>query len=324
MTRLRDSNPLYSAGWRMAAGWIGTGGPGWLPNLFGRSGPRVTLRGYMKLLNMKANHRKLLVTDKGCLVTSANPHDASSFHSNVAFAGRGAVCADILSSERGVAAFSRGPVEGWPAYSPSAGEGDGDSGEGSVQLVTEGKILDALLEDLGAAGAGDRVNLAMFYIAERQVVKALLDADRRGATVRLVLDPNKDAFGKEKKGIPNRQVARELVTRSDGRIAVRWYDTHGEQYHTKLVAVFRGDTVTVMGGSANLTRRNIGDYNLEADLRFVLPPDAPVAKAATAYFDRVFANEDGKYTLPFESYRDDSLVKRIVYRVQEFTGLSSF
>jgi hypothetical protein len=278
----------------------------------------------MKLLNMKANHRKLLVTDKGCLVTSANPHDASSFHSNVAFAGRGPVCADILSSERGVAAFSGGPVEGWPGYSPSAGEADGDSGEGSVQLVTEGKILDALLEDLGAAGAGDRVNLAMFYIAERQVVEALLDADRRGATVRLVLDPNKDAFGREKKGIPNRQVARELVTRSDGRIAIRWYDTHGEQYHTKLVAVSRGDAVTVMGGSANLTRRNIDDYNLEADLRFVLPPDAAVARAATAYFDRVFANEDGGYTLPFESYRDDSLVKRIVYRVQEFTGLSSF
>jgi hypothetical protein len=71
--------------------------------------------------------------------------------------------------------------------------------------------------------------------------------------------------------IPNRQVARELVTSSDGRIQVRWYDTHGEQFHTKLVMVKTADSVVVMGGSANLTRRNIEDYNLEADLRFILP-----------------------------------------------------
>jgi hypothetical protein len=324
MTRLRDSNPTYSAGWRMAVGWLGTGGPGWLPNLFGSSGQKVTLRGYLRLLNFKANHRKLLVTEKGCLVTSANPHDASSFHSNIAFTGTGTVCSDLLSSERSVAAFSGGSVEGWPAYSPPGEDGEGVSGGGLVQLVTEGKILDAFLEDVGAAGPGDSVDLAMFYIAERQVVKALLGADRRGATVRLVLDPNKDAFGREKGGIPNRQVARELVARSDGRISVRWYDTHGEQYHTKLITVSRNDTVTVMGGSANLTRRNIDDYNLEADLRFVLPEGAPIAVATASYFDRVFANEGVEYTLPFESYRDNSWIKRALYRVQEFTGVSSF
>lgn len=324
MTRLRDSNPLYSAGWRMLAGWLGTGGPRWLPNLFGASGPRVTVRGYLKLLNFRANHRKLIVTEKGCLVTSANPHDASSFHSNIAFAGTGRVCADLLSSERSVVAFSGGSVEAWPTYAPSGGDGAGTSRAGLVQLVTEGKILEALLEDVKAAGPGDRVDVAMFYIAERQVVKALLAADRRGATVRLVLDPNKDAFGREKGGIPNRQVARELVTRSDGRIAVRWYETHGEQYHTKLVTVSRDDTVTVMGGSANLTRRNIDDYNLEADLRFVLPPGAPVASAAMEYFNRVFANDGGEYTLPFEAYRDDGWVKRVLYRVQELTGVSTF
>ena len=324
MTRLRDSNPAYSAGWRMLAGWFGTGGPGWLPNIFSDSGPRVTLRGYLKLLNFKANHRKLLVTENGCLIASANPHDASSFHSNIAFAGTSLICEDLLSAERAVAVFSGGSVEDWPTY-PSAGAGgELGSGEGRVQLVTEGKILEAFLEDVGSAGSGDRVEMAMFYIAERQVVKALLEADRRGASVRLILDPNKDAFGREKGGIPNRQVARELVTESGGRIEVRWYDTRGEQFHTKLLVVSRGDTATVLGGSANLTRRNIDDYNLEADLRFVLPAEAALATAAAAYFQRVFGNEGGEYTLPFEAYRDDSLVKRVLYRVQELTGLSSF
>ena len=58
MTRLRDSNPVYSAGWRMLVGWLGTGGPGWLPDVINRSGRKVTARAYLKLLNLKANHRK--------------------------------------------------------------------------------------------------------------------------------------------------------------------------------------------------------------------------------------------------------------------------
>ena len=164
----------------------------------------------------------------------------------------------------------------------------------------------------------------MFYLSERQVVNALVGAEGRGAEIRLVLDPNKDAFGREKGGIPNRQVARELVARSDGRIAVRWYDTHGEQFHTKLVRVVRGDSVMIMGGSANLTRRNVGDYNLEADLRFVVPRGAPLASATADYFNRIFRNEGGEFTLPFEAYRDDSLVKSLLYRVEEFTGICSF
>ena len=324
LTRLRDSNPAYSAAWRMFGAWFGAGGPGWLPNFFGAAGPKVTLRAYLKLPNFKANHRKLLVTEGGCLIASANPHDASSFHSNIAFAGKGPICADLLSAERSVAAFSGGSLKGWPAVGSVPEDGKETSSAGGVQLVTEGKILQAFLRDVGAAGPGDRVDLAMFYIAERQVVKALLDADLRGAAVRLVLDPNKDAFGKEKIGIPNRQVAWELVKRSGGRITVRWYDTHGEQFHTKMVVVSRGDTVTVLGGSANLTRRNLDDYNLEADLRFVLPAAAPLAVATGDFFRRVFGNEGGEYTLPFEAYQDDSLVKKALYRLQELTGLSSF
>jgi hypothetical protein len=105
---------------------------------------------------------------------------------------------------------------------------------------------------------------------------------------------------------------------------VRWYDTHGEQFHTKLVVVTRGDTVTVMGGSANLTRRNIDDYNLEADLRFVAPREAPVPRAASEYFQRIFSNHGGEYTLPYEAYAYEGWLKRVLYRFQEFTGLSSF
>jgi phosphatidylserine/phosphatidylglycerophosphate/cardiolipin synthase-like enzyme len=329
LSTLRDSNPLFSAGWRMTVGWLGTAGPGWLPHPLSSTGPKVTARGYLKLLNFKANHRKLIVTDKGCLVASANPHDASSFHSNIAFHGTGPICSDILASERAVASFSGGLVEGWPAYetgeaASASSSASSSASAGTVQFVTEKEILEALLEALASAGSGDRVDLAMFYLSHRQVVEALVDADRRGASVRLVLDPNKDAFGREKGGIPNRQVAYELVSRSDGRIQLRWYDTHGEQFHTKLVMVTRADSVAILGGSANLTRRNIGDFNLEANLSFSLPRGDPLARSVGDYFERVFGNQGGEHTLPFEAYRDDSLLKRIRYRVEEFTGFCSY
>ncbi len=51
----------------------------------------------------------------------------------------------------------------------------------------------------------------MFYLSERQIIKALIAAQQRGVQVRVLLDPNKDAFGREKNGIPNRQVAAELT-----------------------------------------------------------------------------------------------------------------
>ena len=324
LSRLRDSNPVYSAGWRMLGAWFGTAGPGWLPHPLSSTGQKVTARAYLKLLNFKANHRKLIITDKECLVTSANPHDASSFHSNIAFAGSGPICADLLAGERAVASFSGGSVEDWPMVGPDAWGEKPSVVEGTVQVVTEGKVLEALLKDVGAVGPGDGVDLAMFYLSERQVVAALLQAEARGASVRLVLDPNKDAFGREKGGIPNRQVASELVERSQGRIAVRWFDTHGEQFHTKLVRVRRGDSVTIMGGSANLTRRNLDDYNLEADLRFAVPTGAPLAVATAAYFDRVFNNRSGDFTLPFERYQDGSWAKKVRYRIEEFTGFCSY
>jgi hypothetical protein len=332
LSSLRDSNPAYSAFWRMALRWMGTGGPGWLPNLLIPNGPKVTARSLLKVPNFKANHRKLIVTDKGCLVSSANPHDASSLHSNIAFFSTGSVCGEILESERAVASFSGGDVEDWPQFEvdtlPGRGGGAGlagpSSGEGTVQLVTEGKILAALLNDVGAAGSGDRIDLAMFYLSHRRVVEALVGAHGRGVSVRLVLDPNKDAFGREKGGIPNRQVARELVTRSGGGIQVRWYDTHGEQFHAKLAAVTRADSVVVFGGSANLTRRNIGDFNLETDLRFSLPREAELAQDVGGYFEGIFNNRYGDFTLSYEAYRDDSLLKRLRYRFEEFTGLCSY
>ncbi|WP_231682282.1 phospholipase D family protein [Phosphitispora fastidiosa] len=322
LTKIRDSNPAYSGFWRVALQWFGSRGKGWLPNAFSPDSPEVTMRSYLKLLNFKANHRKVIVTDSYSLVTSANPHDASAYHSNIAFVVAGGISEQILESETAVTAFSGNA--GRQQATVNSGSEPEAGGDLQVSLLTEGKIKKHLIDSFRNSGPGDMIQMGMFYLGERDLIVELLKASERGTDIRLVLDPNKDAFGMEKNGIPNRPVASELNEKSQGRIKIRWYDTHGEQYHTKIVMIQGKQKTEIYGGSANLTRRNIGDYNLETDLKITAPNNSDLAQDAAAYFETIWNNQGGEYTLDFEKYRDDSKAKYFVYRLQEWSGLSSF
>ena len=146
----------------------------------------------------------------------------------------------------------------------------------------------------------------------------------RGARVRLLLDANRDAFGRRKDGIPNRPVAHELRRRSEGRIEIRWYRTEGEQFHTKLSLVRRGDRLAAALGSSNLTRRNIEDFNLEADVEVDMDVDCDLAFELLEYFERLWGNRDGCFSQPYEEWEDRSRWKYWRYRLMEASGLSAF
>ncbi len=328
LSRLRDSNPIYSAFWRSFIEWFGNddgGGPA--PHPFSKGAPTVTLRSYFSMLNFRANHRKVFLSESGgrvtSIISSANPHDGSSAHSNVALQVTGAIGRDIFFTEGAVARFSGGKIGRAPASRGITADPGG--GMAAVVLLTENRIEEAILDTIGECGQGDDLWLAMFYLADRHVVEALLEAAERGARIRLVLDPNRDAFGYEKNGIPNRPVAHELVDKSGGAIAIRWYDTQGEQYHSKMVYAERADgSATVILGSANLTRRNLDSYNLELDVMVSARADIPPMKDIRDYFERVWNNRGGLYTVAYETYADDSTIRAMIYRFQEFTGLCSF
>jgi phosphatidylserine/phosphatidylglycerophosphate/cardiolipin synthase-like enzyme len=331
LEKLRDSNPLYSSVWRMLLQWWGNSASGGsMLNPFTSDGSGITLRSWLALLNFKANHRKLIVADRedgtlAGLVTSANPHDASSAHSNVALSFSGALAGSIVASEMAIARFS-----GWRGHIYAAGaEGESVAGQQDVALsfVTEGAIRRHLLEAVDATRNGDSISIATFYLADREILKALLAAADRGARVRIILDPNRDAFGRRKDGVPNRPVANELVTDSGERIEVRWYRTHGEQFHTKIAMIKRTDRFVASLGSANLTRRNVGDYNLEANVTVDAAADSQIALEMQGYFDRLW-NNDGppgtEYTAAFGAYRDEDAGKYWRYRLMEATGLSTW
>jgi len=321
LERLRDSNPAYSAFWRIFVQPFGNSTGRLLPNPFGKG--RVTLRSYLAMFNFKANHRKLIICDTtdgvSALITSANPHDGSSAHGNVAIFFKGPAVLDLLQSERAVLDFSGGPT--LPLY--PAGNLQNTDSRTTVQIITEKRIKDVLIAALNQAGAGDNLAMITFYLSDRDIIGALKMAHIRGASVRVLLDPNKDAFGREKNGIPNRQVAHELVKVG---IPVRWCNTHGEQSHTKmLLAEDKKGAGMVMLGSANFTRRNLENLNLETDIVVRGPTTLPLFLDVRKYVDLLWTNSDGReFSVDYSEYEDNSFVRRLQYRWMEATGMSTF
>jgi phosphatidylserine/phosphatidylglycerophosphate/cardiolipin synthase-like enzyme len=337
---LRDSNFLYSSLWRITLRWWLTASPGsgWLPNPLEPGPERVSAGAWARLLNFKANHRKVIIADDGRagitgIVASANPHDASSAHSNVALELKGAVLKPLLLSEVAIARFSGwsgvigAPEERAGEPTPVVADGGSAPDGARVQVLTEGAIRDAVLERIGGAVRGDAIDIAMFYLSDRAIIDALLAASRRGVAVRLILDPNKDAFGHTKSGIPNRPVASELLAASDGAIRVRWYRTHGEQFHSKMLMVYGRDRLWLTLGSANLTRRNLGDFNLEANVALEIARNSALAGQLLAYFDTLWRNRAPlgiEYTADADAYLDPSQLSYWSYRLMEASGLSTF
>lgn len=317
LQRLRDSNPLYSGIWRPLFENVDRSGQGVLPNPFSPDSPKVTLPSYLKVLNMKANHRKVVITENEALVTSFNPHDASGNHSNIALAVKGEIINDLLQTENAVISLSGGEPFSFRVNNPV-------KGEDKAQVLTEGKIKQALIYEIQNTQKDDEIQMVMFYLSEYEVIEELILASARGVEIKIILDANKDAFGREKNGVPNRPVAYQLINDSNGKIKVRWYHTHGEQFHSKATIFFKEEETIIIGGSANLTRRNIGDYNLETNLKVIIAEDAPQAIEVEKYFKKIWHNEDGQYTLDFEVYKEKSVIKKILYYIQEKTGLSSF
>ncbi|MBA2174414.1 phospholipase [Halobacillus locisalis] len=321
LNQLRDSNPVYSSVWRLLFSWMGTGENGWIKNPLAKEAPDVTLRSYLKLLNIKANHRKLLVTEKEAIVSTANPHDASGYHENVAFKMKGPIIKDILESEEAVVNYS-GTAD-FPSYKDRTWERQ--EGPIEVQFVTEGKIYDSILTELKKAGEGDDVWLGMYYLADRKIIDLLDKVADRGANVRIVLDPNRKSFGHEKPGLPNLPVAAEMQKMGNENLEVRWYDINVEQYHTKMLYIDKQDENVIIAGSANYTRRNLANLNLEADVVLKGPPSEETFKEVDDYFERIWTNESGHYTADYEEYKGDlTFVKYATYHLQKWFWFTTY
>lgn len=336
--QLRDANLMYSGLWQLAIRWWAGDRPatGWLPDPAEAGTAPVAFGTWARRLNHRANQRKVIIGDDGHgglvgIVGSADPHDAESSQSNVAVRVAGPALEPLLRSELAVARFSgwKGSLDPPPAAAaPTAPPGPlSPDAAAHVQVLTEGEIRTALLARIKAAAPGDFVDIAMFRIADRDLIMALLEAASRGVNVRLILDPGKDGSGRPASGLPNRPVASELVSASDGDIQVRWYRTHGEQFHTKLVMIHGRERLWLLAGSADLTRHALDDYDLEASVAVEVPHKAPLARQMLDYFTTLWNNRESlgiEYTTDFPIYADPAQGHYWLYRFLEGSGWAEF
>lgn len=323
LSRLRASNPVYSSLFYTLLRPLSVFKGPQLENPFGQG--QVPLQSYLKLLHFRANHRKVAVADNGqgqlqALVTSANPHTGSSAHTNIGLRFSGPAAWDVLSSEKAILDFSAPRLDPLPVTETAPQPQD--TAAPRLRLLTEKAIGRQLLHAIDQTRTGDQIHLLMFYLSHRQIIKALKQAQSRGVQVRLVLDPNHNAFGRLKDGLPNRAVATELHNHG---IDVRWYNTGEEQMHAKLVHIqYAHKANTAIFGSANLTRRNIDNLNLETNIQLEAAKDYPAMKQIRQQWQSIWQDPEGLYTRPYSSQQPASTWEQWRYRLQEMTGMGTF
>jgi PLD-like domain len=294
LDRLRDSNPLYTGLWRMAFGW-------W-SDPFDERPSEVSVAAWARSQNFKSDERQILIADDGSGGWTAVIGAADAPAGEVL---RGALARAMVTSELQVAAWSTDD-DRLPAAPPM-----GSRGVGSIdaRFLTEGGIETALLDAIAAAGSGDKISIAVDTLSDRPFILAAMRAATRGARLQVLLARNQ---------IPNQAVAGELRHEGDGHIEIRWDAAEpGTTRPALLIVQHRGD-LWLNVSSANFTRRNLDDLNLEAGVELRMPAATAPARAATEYFAEIWASAAES------DPTDESMLTYWRYRFEEFTGLSSF
>jgi PLD-like domain len=294
LERLRDSNPLYSGFWRLMFGW-------W-SDPFDETPGRVTLPAWSRMQNFKADQRQLVVADDGSGGWTAviGPAGASA-----GLILRGSLARAMIAGELEIAAWSADD-DRLPAGPPMDGRGVGSI---DARFLTEGGIEASLLDAIAAAGGGDEIRIAVQYLSDRHLVAAALGAAARGARLQVLLARNP---------VPNQAVAGELL-RGGGQIEVRWCPIETGASLPKLLVVRHRNDLWMNFGSANFTRRNLGDLNLESSVELRMPARSAPARAVSEYFNEIWSNAAADADLA-----DRSPAAYWRYRFAEATGLSSF
>lgn len=293
LDRLRDSNPLYTGLWRLMFGW-------W-SDPFDETPGEISVAAWARSQNFKADQRQLMIADDGSGGWTAVIGPAGAAAGLVL---RGSLARAMLASELPIAAWSTDD-DRLPPVPPMSGRGVGSI---DTRFLTEGAIKTALLDAIAAAGRDDQISIAVKDLSDRPLITAALRAATRGAHLQVMLARNQ---------IPNQVVAGELQRDGSGRIEVRWYPIDPAGSAPKLLIVRHRTDLVMSWSSANFTRRNLDDLNLEAGVELRMLAQSAPARAVTDYFAKAWSEAT-------VDTAEESIATYWHYRLAEATGLSSF
>ena len=375
--KLKDTFPWYSPIWRTFIKPMGNPqNKGWITNFYGDMWPKLTIRNLLRALNVKADHKKVFLNEKEVVVSSANIHDPSYFHENIAIYTDGPIVKDVLHNLQLVAKFSDSEInvdgsdrrmenimnsgsndktetdektlnsenqkennvkqinneeneqnvkEKTSINSEKNSITDTEGHTYKIQYLTEGAIGKHLDEDIDSLKAGDELLMGMYFLADKGVIDRLIKAANRGVKIRIIFDRSRDAFGMSTNGLPNKPVSKKLKKKTKGKIEIKWYFTNNEQYHTKITLMKKTDgNVIINAGSANLIKKNIRGYIMDANFRILTTQDSKISKDIYEYFDRLWENKDGLFTLNFDDEPTTGGFSDFMYKILDATQLGSF
>ena len=375
--KLKDTFPWYSPFWRTFIKPMGNPqNKGWITNFYGDIWPKLTIRNLLRALNVKADHKKVFLNEKEVVVSSANIHDPSYFHENIAIYTDGPIVKDVLHNLQLVAKFSDSEInvdgsdrrmenimnsgsndktetdektlnsenqkennvkqinneeneqnvkEKTSINSEKNSITDTEGHTYKIQYLTEGAIGKHLDEDIDSLKAGDELLMGMYFLADKGVIDRLIKAANRGVKIRIIFDRSRDAFGMSTNGLPNKPVSKKLKKKTKGKIEIKWYFTNNEQYHTKITLMKKTDgNVIINAGSANLIKKNIRGYIMDANFRILTTQDSKISKDIYEYFDRLWENKDGLFTLNFDDEPTTGGFSDFMYKILDATQLGSF
>ena len=202
---------------------------------------------------------------------------------------------------------------------------DDENNKYKLQFVTEAKIGEHLDKDIENTKAGDEILMGMYFLADRGVVDRLIKASNRGVKIRIIFDRSRDAFGMSTNGLPNKPVSKKLKKQTKNKIEIKWYFTNNEQYHTKITLIKKTDgNVIIQTGSANLIRKNIRGYIMDANFRILTNANSKLTRDIYIYFDRLWENKDGLFTVNFDDEPTTKASTDFMYKILDATQLGSF
>ena len=91
-----------------------------------------------------------------------------------------------------------------------------------------------------------------------------------------------------------------------------------------MMSILKKDYLITYGGSTNFTRRNMRNYNLENELKIMSAYDQKVSKDILDYYDRLWTNRDGDFTLPYDEGKNEKSMNDMLFRFMEVNGFGAF
>ncbi|RRD40996.1 phospholipase [Leptotrichia sp. OH3620_COT-345] len=323
LAKLRDPMPVYSTPWRLFIRPFGNPkNKGKIKNPVYEGTDKVTVRSILRALNAKANHRKLIMNENTAMLTSANPHAEGSKHSNVAFKFSSPILKEIYSSEQAAAKITKsdGSLKQHLPNRDFSKIPISDNTKIRLQYFTEGQTAADISKELSLTTIGDKIIIAQFFLADRGIINDIKKAAKRGADIQVILN-NSNA------GVPNKAAAGNLMKyarKHNYKIEIKFYNKGEEMYHVKMLSILKKDYIITYGGSTNFTRRNMRNYNLENEIKIISTYDQNISKNILDYYDRLWTNKDGDFTLPYEQHKNEKITNDLLFRFMEINGFGIF